>query len=224
MKPLLHPLLLACIVWTVFPLAAQRPQPIQSIRIHGEILNPQGNLPLTVLKKGQDRIRATIHNRQKTAIMTLYVNRRQLRHAQQIGDDLEVRELSGSDAAAQLVDILALTPDYHFRPDGGFDMGHPTLKGFALQIRRAEALAPTDHGQPIEEISLLDISREGDQVIRTIRYLENFPQNGDGQKPRKIAFTDNTTGKIDTIIIDEYGYNVGLPDFLFEAPQLSERK
>lgn len=107
-------------------------------------------------------------------------------------------------------------------------MEHPIFDGFSLEIRRREPPASlseseaTEQIQPIEQIELIDLSAETKPVIRTIRYLDYFPESAHGIARRKIEFIDNTTGQGGTISLQKHKYNAGLLDFLFEPPAVSQ--
>jgi len=202
-------------------LPAQVLEPVRSIRAHGEMEANGRLLKLSQATKGQEQIRASILAPDGSASVTIYFNGRKIHLQEDLPDRQSVRELSGEDAATHLLDLLALNPEYHFRPIDGFNLQHPVFEGFSLEIKRAEAPDDADEGEPgeqtrpIAQIRLIDLSLERNPTIRTIRYLENFPDGRHGQAPRKIAFTEDRTGEGGTITLKEYQYNVGLPDFLF---------
>lgn len=212
------------------PLPGQYREEIRSIRVHGEMELNGRTLNLSQSIKGQDRIRATIQAKSGQANVTVFLIGEKILLEEDLPDKKRVRQLSGSDAATHLLDLLALNPEYHFRRTEGFDLRHPALKGFSLKIRREEIPDPDSRSQanqqmqPIAQIQLFDDSRKKDTLIRSIRYLERFPEGPHGRSPRKIEFIDHTTGATGTITLNEYEYNAGLLDFLFVPPAVSDDK
>jgi hypothetical protein len=213
------------IFFTASVLSAQLREPVRSIRMHGEIESNGRALNLTQVVKGQDLIRASIMAPVGSTSVTVYFNNKKIYLEEDLPDKKSLRELSGEDAAAYLLDLLALNPAYHFHPEKGFNLQHPLFAGFSLEIKRteppegAEPVEPGDPDKevrPIEYVRLIDLSLARNPIIRTIRYLENFPAGKHGQTPRKIAFIDDTTGQGGTITLKEFHYNVGLADFLFQ--------
>jgi hypothetical protein len=208
-------------------LSAQFRDAIHSIRVHGEIESNGRTLNFSQVTKGQNHIRASILAPDGSVSVTVFFNQDKIYLEEDLPDNKSVRELSGEDAAAYLLDLLALNPAYHFRPNNGFNLRHPIFEGFSLEIKRVEASDPSDQDEsseqirPIEQLRLIDLSVERDPILRTIRYLENFPEGKHGQTPRKIAFTDNSTGEGGTITLKDYNYNVGLPYFLFKPEGIS---
>lgn len=210
--------------------SGQIPKEIRSVRIHGEMELDGRTLMLAQTTKGQNKIRASIEHKKSPTEITIYLLGERLLLEKRLHSKTTIRELSGPDAATHLLDLLAVNPSYHFRPRDGFNLGHPAFKGFSLKIEREE-LTEAEKGdqaadslQPITKLQLFDDSRKTDSLIRSIRYLEHFPDGPHGRVPRKIAFTDHTTGQTGIITLHDYDYNAGLLDFLFVPPPVSEGK
>lgn len=220
------PLLLA--ITASSPLVAQFPEPVRSVRVHGEMDAGGRTLNLSQATKGQDRIRASVQAPDGQTAVTIYFADNKIVLAENLPEKQSVRELTGSDAAGYLLDLLALNPEYHFRPVRGFDLAHPVFESFSLNIQRVEAPAVSrpssaaEAPQLVKQIQLIDRSGGNETVIRTVRYLERFPEGAHGWNPQKIEFLDNTTGKIGIVTLKEYKYNAGLLDFIFEPPAAPE--
>jgi hypothetical protein len=192
--------------------------------MHGEVIADGRTLKLSLASKSQNRIRTTIQAPSGQATVTVFFNIDAIIVEENAPGGRSVRELSGSEAAAHLLDLLSLNPEYHFRPVDGFDLGHPLLEGFSLEILRAATVESAGKPPPIEEIRLIEHSGGNDQTIRTIRYLKHSTDQVHGYVPQTIEFTDNTTGEGGIIEVTNYSYNAGLPDFLFEAPSVMPEK
>ena len=217
----------ALLLAALFPaavLTAQFQDPIRSIRLHGEMAVQGRSLNLAQITKSQDKIRASITAPNGVSKITIYFANDKIVSERNPANTQVVREIKGTDAAAHLLDLLALNPEFHFDPKDGFDLQHPLLEAYSVRIRRDQGVNTTGENPLVREIQLIDPSGEGDPVIRTIRYEDYFPADEYGQAPRTITFTDNTTGEGGTIHLKAYTYNVGLPDFLFEAPAVTESK
>ena len=216
-------LLFACFSASV--LSAQLRHPIRSIRVHGEMTTNEHTLNLMQATKGQDQIRSSVLAPDGGTVVTVFFNREKIYVAQDFPDQKKVREITGDDAAAYLLDLLALNPEYHFRQRNGFNLKHPLLENYSLRIRPEPDdgnSVESDENQLIREINLMDKSRGENSILRTIRYQDFFPAEKDIRMPRTITLTDHTTGEHAVIILKKYEYNVGLPTFLFEAPAVTE--
>lgn len=203
-------------------LSAQIREPVRSIRVHGEMVSEGNTLSLSQATKGQDQIRASIDTPNGQSSVTLFFSNKKIHLERQSPGKTSVTELKGEDAAAYLLDLLALNPSYHFRPKNGFDLQHPLFHGYSVRIRRAAESDKSGENQLIRELNLIDSSRQKNPVIRTIRYEDYFPAGEYGRSPRTITFTDNTSGESGIIHLKEHSYNVGIADFLFEPPATTE--
>ena len=202
-------------------LSAQLPDPIRSIRVHGEITVGERTLNLSQATKGQDQIRSSVLAPDGSAVVTVFFNQDKIYVEEDLPDRKNIREIKGEDAAAHLLELLALNPEYHFRRENGFDRNHPLLENYSLRILRERVDDGSKNKQLIREINLMDESPGENSILRTIRYRDFFPAEKDIRVPRTITFTDNTTGESGTIHLEAFSHNVGLPDFLFEAPAVT---
>lgn len=218
------PLLL--IIELATPVAAQLAEPVRSIRVHGEMSADGRTLSISQATKGQKQIRASVQAPDGRTTVTTYFADGKIVLAENLADRKTVRTLAGADAAAYLLDLLALNPEYHLRP-GRFDRTHPLFEGFSLDIQWVDAppasnpAAATSSSQIIGQIRLIDQSDGEQRIISTIHYLERFPKGPHGWNPRKIQFLDNTTGRSGLITLEAYDFNSGLLDFLFQPPAVT---
>ncbi len=218
------PLLL--IIELATPVAAQLAEPVRSIRVHGEMSADGRTLSISQATKGQKQIRTSVQAPDGQTTVTTYFADGKIVLAEDLPDRKTVRTLAGADAAAYLLDLLALNPEYHLRP-GSFNRTHPLFEGFSLDIQWIDvvpALNPPPAGDApkiIKQIRLVDHSSREQRVIRTIDYLERFPKGPHGWNPRKIQFIDKTTGKSGLITLEAYDFNSGLLDFFFQPPAVT---
>lgn len=203
-------------------LSAQVKEPVRSIRVHGEMKAGERSLNLVQIVKSQNQIRSSIIAADGVSKVTMFFANDAITLEENLAGERTIRRLSGADAAAYLLDLLALNPEYHFPSKGGFDLQHPIFDGYSVRVQRGPAEDTADEDQLIREIHLIDPSNEEDPVIRTIRYEAYLPADNFGRAPASITFIDNTNGDTGKVRLKEYRYNVGLPDFLFAAPELTE--
>ena len=193
-------------------------QPI-SIVTHSSIhLDGENSFGMLVSIKGRKYIRASIRNPKKTAGADIIYDGKAVAIVERGSPQKRSRVLSGEEAAANLFDLIALNPEYHFKNIDGFDFNIPTFKTYRVELQReAEPFEETERYRPVK--ALLYESYDADStLLRSIEYMEFFNQIDPYFQPKKISFTDAKTGEIGHIAVDKIEYNIGLPSFLFEIP------
>ena len=193
-------------------------QPI-SIVTHSTIqLDSENSFGMLVSSKGRKYIRASIRNPKKTAGADIIYDGKVVAIVERGSTQKRSRVLSGEEAAANLFDLIALNPEYHFKNIDGFNFNIPTFKTYRVELQReAEPFEETERYRPVK--ALLYESYDADStLLRSIEYMEFFNQIDPYFQPKKISFTDAKTGDIGHIAVDKIEYNTGLPSFLFEIP------
>jgi len=190
-----------------------------SIVTHSTIqLDSENSFGMLVSSKGRKYIRASIRNPKKTAGADIIYDGKAVAIVERGSPQKRSRVLSGEEAAANLFDLIALNPEYHFKNIDGFNFNIPTFKTYRVELQReAEPFEETERYRPVK--ALLYESYDADStLLRSIEYMEFFNQIDPYFQPKKISFTDAKTGEIGHIAVDKIEYNIGLPSFLFEIP------
>ena len=190
-----------------------------SIVTHSTIqLDSENSFGMLVSSKGRKYIRASIRNPKKTAGADIIYDGKAVAVVERGSPQKRSRILNGEEAAANLFDLIALNPEYHFKNIDGFNFNIPTFKTYRVELQReAEPFEETERYRPVK--ALLYESYDADStLLRSIEYMEFFNQIDPYFQPKKISFTDAKTGDIGHIAVDKIEYNIGLPIFLFEIP------
>ena len=188
-----------------------------SIVIHSTIqLDGDKSFEMVVSSKEQKYIRASIRNAKKTAGVDIIYDGKEIAVVERGNLESKSRFLSGEEAAANLFDLIALNPEYHFRKIDGFNFNIPTLKTYRVELQNeTEPLKETERYKPAKALLYKDHDT-GSTLLRSIEYISLFDQIDPYFQPKELTFTDNRTGVVGHITVHRVEYNVGLPDFLFE--------
>ena len=191
-------------------------QPI-SIVTHSTIQLDGGNpFGMLVSSKGRKYIRASIRNQKKTAGADIIYDGKAIAIVERGSPQKRSRVLSGEEAAASLFDLIALNPEYHFKEIDGFNFNIPAFITYRVELQReAEPLEETERYRPVKALLYKEHDADG-TLVRTIEYIKFFDQTDPYFQPKELTFTDVSTGVIGHITVDKFEYNVGLPSFLFE--------
>jgi len=186
------------------------------IRLHGTIESQGIRLNLSVATKEQKKIRAVVHDDAKSVVMHIVFNQGNLYLRETHSGKRTTRLVVGDEAATNLVDLLALNPDYHFRGEDSLNLGAFESAGYSIELKRAENPIKKSEIYPPTELRLR--KKEGDRIVllRIIKYLDFHDSDMAYLQPKCLEFKDHQSGDSGTIKIDTVGYNPGLPDFLFE--------
>ena len=196
----------------------------ESILIHSTMqLDGGHSLGMVVSSKEQKYIRATIHNQKKTAGATIIYDGKVIALVEGETFQTTARVLSGAEAAANLFDLIALNPEYHFKKFDGFNFKTPAFKAYRLELQmEAKAFKETERYRPIKAL-LYEEHDAGSTLLRSIKYISFFDLPDPYLQPRELTFTDESTGEIGRISVQKVEYNVGLPDFLFDLGDESDK-
>ena len=188
-----------------------------SIVIHSTIqLDGDKSFEMVVSSKEQKYIRASIRNAKKTAGVDIIYDGKEIAVVERGNLESKSRFLSGEEAAANLFDLIALNPEYHFRKIDWFNFNIPKLKTYRVELQNeTEPLKETERYKPAKALLYKDHDT-GSILLRSIEYISLFDQIDPYFQPKELAFTDNRTGVVGHITVHKVEYNVGLPDFLFE--------
>jgi outer membrane lipoprotein-sorting protein len=191
----------------------------ESILIHSTMqLGSGASLEMVTSTKNQKYIRASIHNSSNTVGATIVYNGKSIKIVEETSDKSTARILSGEEAAANLFDLVALNPEYHFNANEGLNFKISTFKGYRVELQReATPVAETERFRPTKML-LYKVAETGDTLIRSIDYLSYFEKIDPYLQPKEITFTDEAAGETGRITVQKVDYNVGLPNFLFELP------
>jgi len=189
----------------------------KSILIHSTMHTDGGiKLKMSTSTKEQKYIRASIHTPTKTAEATLVYNGNLVSITKESESHISSSILRGEEAAANLFDLIALNPEYHFRDREAFDFKSLVFKGYRVELQNvADPIEGTERYRPYQ-LMLYEVDESGETLIRSIKYLSFFDAIDPYQQPKEIVFTDESNGETGRITIQKIEYNVGLPDFLFE--------
>ena len=190
-----------------------------SIVIHSTIqLDGDGDksFEMVVSSKEQKYIRASIRNPKKTAGADIIFNGKAIAIVERGTLQSKSRVVSGDEAAADLFDLIALNPEYHFRKIDGFNFNIPTFKAYRVELQtEAEPFGETERYRPLKAL----LYKEQDAVstlVRIAEYTKFFDQIDPYFQPKELTFTDVMTGDIGQISVNKIEYNIGLPSFLFD--------
>jgi hypothetical protein len=198
-------------------LSAQIQGQPKSIVTHSTLqLDDDNSFGMLLSSKGSKYIRASIRNPKKTAGADIIYDGKAIAIVERGSPQKRSRVLSGEEAAANLFDLIALNPEYHFKKIDGFNFNISTFITYRVVLQReAEPFEETERYRPVKAL-LFKEHDAGSTLLRSIEYMEFFNQIDPYFQPKKISFTDVKTGDIGHITVDKIEYNIGLPSFLFE--------
>ena len=208
-------IILVAIIANYGDLAAK--QKSDFIRLHGTIESQGVQLNLSVATKEQDAIRATISNSDKSIVLQLIHNEEGFFSRSRTPDSkATTRKLSGDEAAGNLMDLLSLNPDYHFRTVNGFNLEPMTSEGYTFEFKRSKTEIEGTEIYPPVHLRLFRDENNRNKLIRSIEFIDFHPHTYPYLQPKTLKFTDETSGETGYIKINKVEYNPGLPDFLFD--------
>lgn len=196
----------------------------ESILIHSEMQLATGiSLDMVISSKEQKYIRAAIHNDQKTVGVSIVLNKNTIQSIEESNLKSSVRTLKGEDAASNLLDLIALNPDYHFSGRDAYNFKIPIFEGYRIELENEEdPIAGTERYPPIK-LLLYKVDKSGETLIRSIEYISFFENTKPYLQPKEIIFTDEETSESGRIIVHKVEYDVGLPNFLFKLRDETEK-
>jgi len=197
---------------------------VASMRVHGVLKRGGTELGLSVVKKGQGRMRASVAERASSdKLVFLYRGGRLHAIRGSAEGERRVRRLRGDAAARKLFDLVALTPDFHFREKGGFDFSAGVFRGYEVELRRTSpAEGETGPGRP-KTASLAKRGDGGRSVLRRATYKRSADFGGPRPVPAEIVFREPGDPAPGTLVVESVQYNPGVPDFVFDLPSGAAR-
>ena len=191
----------------------------ESILIYSTMSMEDGlTMDLATFTKEQKFIRGSIYTDKKLAGAIISYNGESIGIHEKMATPTPPRALSGDDAASNLVDLIALNPDYHFREKDGFNFNIHIFNGYRVELLREDApIEGTEIYLPTA-LKLYKKVESDERLIRSIQYSTFFEQLEPYIQPKKLTLVDEATGEEGHIFIDSVHYNAGLPDFLFVLP------
>ena len=184
------------------------------------MVGDRGDVSLKVLKKGRHWIRATVTKRNRNSESILYFRKESLDVINRLPEGIRTKKLSPMETASNLIDLMALNPIFHFGQQHKYSFKSPELANFKVRIDRE----PPEYNQSlgmIRSIRLIHSQNKSQSVVRTIRF-KHAKFDGDGNfHPHTLRFLDEQSQDVGKVIVQRIDYNLGLPDFLFEPPDIS---
>ncbi|MDG1241258.1 MAG: hypothetical protein P8P52_01725 [Opitutae bacterium] len=193
----------------------------ESIRLHGNMSMGETNLNLTLITKGQNKLRATIRGKNHLTRAHIIHNQEQLWTKNSINGQESVRQLEGKNAAENLLDLLALNPEFHFKDRNGFDLSSPIFEGYSIEYTQSEKPNLNTGKCTPKALQLSEITDGEAHLIRSIRYISFQKKTTPFIQPKELTLTDEITGEIGKIVIHKVVYNTPLANFLFELPKVT---
>lgn len=193
-----------------------------TILVNAELLMDGKPLSLSLGVVGPLKLRASIRD-EATGIEVSYVyNEQKLTVVLGLPDNsFEPIENSADDAVAVLVDLLSLNPEFHFGPGVVANIfSEPIFEGYSVEIKNYPQEPDSEEKPLCQSIRLFRNDEAQSTLIRSIEMLNYFPAVQPYAQPQELAFTDETTGESGQIIVRNVQYNPGIPEFLFELPEI----
>jgi hypothetical protein len=148
--------------------------------------------------------------------VSIVLNKNTIQSIEESNLKSSVRTLKGEDAASNLLDLIALNPDYHFSGRDAYNFKIPIFEAYRLELQmEAKPFKETERYRPMKAL-LYEEHDAGSTLLRSIKYISFFDPTDPYFQPRELTFTDESTGEIGHISVQKVEYNVGLPDFLFD--------
>lgn len=130
------------------------------------------------------------------------------------------RRLNHSESASYLMDMLSVNPGYYLAKYGGFDADIHILSDYHISLNFA-FIQQDGIKRPIPAMmELYRQTEEGKELVRRIEYIEFHEPHGRYLRPKKLFFIDVINNRRGLMRLESFEYNRGLPDFIFEAPEL----
>jgi hypothetical protein len=199
----------------VHPLTPRSTEQIQSIQLNGTIDDGKDTFDFNLMVKGQDKLRASIQIQGRHTKFEIIYLKGILCTSRTKDKESETVQLEGTKAATNLLDLIAMNPLHHFKSRDGFEMDNPVFKDFELVYESTEDLKESiDDALPLT-IKLYEIGTNTRSLTRTIKYVSFHDVKEVIAQPKEILLIDETSANTARIIINDYSYNKGIPDFVF---------
>ena len=110
----------------------------ETIVVRAEMITEDGRLDFTAYKSGQDLIRATIQDKSGRFGVDVIHKDGRIHTIERLDEETRVHELTGDEAATHLLDLLALTPRYHFDKSNIFNLKTPVFRDYRVDFISSE--------------------------------------------------------------------------------------
>lgn len=193
----------------------------ETIVVRAEMITEDGRLDLTAYKRGQDLIRATIQDKSGRFGVDVIHKDGRIHTIERLDEETRVHELTGDEAATHLLDLLALTPRYHFDKSNIFNLKTPVFRDY-----RVDFISSEEDNESVlpSKLRLYKKTNDTEVLIREIIYSHSSRQ------PQKhtlelweLELRDLVDGKNGNIVLKKMDYNAGVPMFLFSIPDVPAR-
>lgn len=195
----------------------------QTIIVRGSIHDGRDSLNVIMSSTEQSALKMTIFNESKSVKISIVYSHDEVFVSESAEEHSESRRLNKSESARYLVDMLAVNPDHHFKRFDGFDTNTPALNGYSVILNFPELEIDSEQRPIPTSIELYRINKEEPkQLIRRIEYKSFHEPHGQYLRPKELLFIDVINNRQGKMILDSFEYNLGVPNFIFEAPKLEQ--
>jgi len=193
----------------------------ETIVVRAEMITEDGRLDLTAYKRGQDLIRATIQDESGRFGVDVIHKDGRIHTIERLDEETRVHELTGDEAATHLLDLLALTPRYHFDKSNIFNLKTPVFRDY-----RVDFISSEEDNESVlpSKLRLYKKTNDTEVLIREIIYSHSSRQ------PQKytlelweLELRDLVDGKNGNIVLKKMENNAGVPMFMFSIPDVPDK-
>jgi len=196
-----------------------RPGSIHSLRLTATMKGDFGDLTLVLLRKGRERMRASISDDGKEATVTLIYNRGTFAKIVDHHGKAAVTNTHPPGSGAQILDLLVLSHgmgDIREFIDAAENRRH--FENLEIHLKHAADEDDSASRGTLDTVHLYDRTADSATLARMIE-VEEYGSFGDaGRHPKVVSMTDRSSGETGTVVVRNVEINVGLPAFLFEMP------
>ena len=172
-------------------------------------------LEVKLITKKKKGIRASIFSEDGVANSVLIFDQHKLYLLTKDGyKKLRSKEIFDREAAENLFQMLALNPWLHF-PDGTLALRSPILDHFHIIY---DCDRDYEYPKP-RQMQLYATGANESTLLSTIEFINFFDENTPYLQPKTLRVTDHTTETIGTVEVENFSYNEGLADYLFQSPE-----
>jgi hypothetical protein len=199
-----------------------RPTPaeVSSERIYAKMELDGNRMDMTVAIKNVESIRASMHKYPNPARVTVYFQKGLIYIVEDNGKSKSIRQMGGDEAARQLLELIAFSPNRFLDQDDSVQLNSPIFSNYKVEIERVpKSDQDGNQKQQISEIRL-ENALTG-IVLHRIQYLNTAPvsKKETSNRPLQFIIHNMETNERGTVRIERIEQNPGLPDFLFIRPE-----
>lgn len=195
----------------------------QTIIARGSIQDGRDSLNVIMSATEQSALKMTIFNESRSVKISIIFSQGEVFVSESAEEHSESRRLNESESARYLVDMLAVNPDHHFKRIDGFNTDTAALSGYSVILNFPEIEIDSAQRPIPTSIELYRINKEEPkQLIRRIEYKSFHEPHGQYLRPKELLFIDVINKRKGKMVLDSFEYNLGVPSFIFEAPELEQ--